>query len=154
MTTLTRWDPFREMAMLRDRMDRLWDDRLEAPRIWTRPFEGFGLSLDIAEEEDAFIVKASVPGVDPEDVEVTLTDNVLTIKGEAREDTEIEEENYHLRERRYGSFMRSVSLPMAVLAENVEATTENGVMTLRLPKAADVKPRRIPVRTSVNGNTK
>jgi HSP20 family protein len=108
------------------------------------------LALDVAEKDDAFIVKASVPGVPAEDVEVTLTDNVLTIKGEMKADKEINEENYHLRERRFGSFMRSVTLPTAVDADKIEAVNENGVLTLTLPKAEAVKPKKIEVKKLVN----
>lgn len=150
MTSMTRWDPYRELATMRQVLDRFFeDDFARFPSLWERRPEAASLALDVAEREDAFVVKASVPGVAPEDVEVTLTDNVLTIKGEMKADKEINEENYHLRERRFGAFMRSVTLPTAVEAEKIEAVNENGVLTLTLPKAEAVKPKKIEVRKVV-----
>lgn len=104
----------------------------------------------MAEQDDAFIVKASIPGVPADDVEITLTDNVLTIKGEMKDDKEVKETNYHLHERRFGSFMRSVTLPTSVDADKIEAVNENGVLTLTLPKAEAVKPKKIEVKKIVN----
>ncbi len=151
MTTLTRWDPYRELATMRTMMDRLMDeDVFGLPRLWERRNE-FNLALDVAEQDDAYIVKASVPGITPEDVEITLADNVLTIKGEIQEDKEIKEETYHLRERRFGQFMRSVTLPMPVDAARIEAVHENGVLTLTLPKAEAAKPKKIEVKKIVAG---
>ncbi|MBX3011580.1 MAG: Hsp20/alpha crystallin family protein [Caldilineaceae bacterium] len=146
MTTLTRWEPFREMANLSRVMDRFFDEPFgEMPVLWRRG-EGYSLALDVAEQNDKYIVKASVPGIKPEDVEITLTDNVLTIKGETKTETETQEENYHLRERRFGSFMRSIALPNTIDADKIEAVNENGVLTLTLPKAEAVKPKRIEVK--------
>ncbi len=150
MTALTRWDPIREMSTMRNTLDRLFNERLfDMPLMWERNPESMSLALDVAEEADKYIVKASVPGVKPEEVEITVTDNVLTIKGETKEDTEIKEENYHLRERRYGSFMRSVTLPAPVNADKIEAVHENGVITLTLPKSETVKPKKIELRKMV-----
>ena len=152
MAALTRWDPYRELATMRSMMDRLMDeDAFRLQRQGERSNE-FGLALDVAEKNDAYIVKASVPGVAPEDVEVTLSDNVLTIKGEMKEDKEIKEETYHVRERRFGQFVRSVTLPMPVNADKIEAINEKGVLTLTLPKAESTKPKRIEVRKMLNGS--
>jgi HSP20 family protein len=150
MTTLTRWEPFRELASLRNAMDRAFGDTFEFPRQWERQAT-WGPALDVVEKEDSYIVKASVPGVAPEDVEITLTDNVLTIKGETKEDKEDKQENYHVRERHYGSFMRSITLPTTVEADKVEAVNEQGVLTLTLPKSEAVKPKKIAVKSTVNG---
>ncbi|GIK72427.1 MAG: Hsp20/alpha crystallin family protein [Caldilinea sp.] len=151
MTNITRWEPYRELATMRQMLDRFFeDDFARFPSLWERRSDTMSLALDVAEKDDAFIVKASVPGVPAEDVEVTLTDNVLTIKGEMKADKEINEENYHLRERRFGSFMRSVTLPTAVDADKIEAVNENGVLTLTLPKAEAVKPKKIEVKKLVN----
>ncbi len=155
MATLTRWDPFREMMTFRNVMDRMFDDPFfEMPRTWQSQGESFPLALDVLEENDDYIVKASVPGVDPNQIEITLSDNMLTIKGETKSEQDVEEKNYHLRERRYGSFTRSISLPMPVDSTKVDATHENGVLTLRLPKAETVKPKRITVKPTLNGHTK
>jgi HSP20 family protein len=150
MTTLTKWDPFREMMSLSRAMDRMFDDTIRFPRLWENQDNG-GPALDVVEKEESYIVKASVPGVAPEDVEITLTDNVLTIKGETKEDKEDKQENYHLRERHYGSFMRSIKLPATVDADKVEAVNEHGVLTLTLPKSEAVKPKKITVKSTVNG---
>ena len=143
MTAITRWEPYRDLVNMRQMMDRMFDDELfKLPSLWERRADVWSLALDVAEKEDAYVVKASVPGVNPEDVEVTLTDNVLTIKGETKADREVKEENYHLRERRFGQFMRSVTLPLPVNADQIEAVNENGVLTLTLPKAEAVKPKK------------
>ena len=153
MAALTRWEPMRDLATMRQVMDRLFDDDMyRMSSGWDRNGgETASLALDVAEKDDAYVVKASLPGVNAEDVDITLTDNVLTIRGETKADNEIKQENYHLRERRFGTFMRSVTLPNAVDADKIEAVNENGVLTLTLPKAESVKPRKIEVKRMVNG---
>jgi HSP20 family protein len=144
----------RELATMRQMMDRIFDeDMLRLTGGWDRGGGGevASLALDVAEKDDAYVVKASLPGVNPDDVDITLADNVLTIRGETKQDQEIKQENYHLRERRFGTFMRSVTLPNAVDADKIEAVNENGVLTLILPKAESVKPRKIEVKRMVNG---
>ncbi len=144
MTLVRRWDPFREMAELRATMDRLLNETRNLPlvnaeeTVWMLP-------LDVSENEDAYIVKASIPGVNPDDIDITLVDNVLTIKAEIKEEKEVEEAKYHLRERRFGVFSRSITLPAAVDADKVEAVYEHGVLTLTIPKAEEVKARKIEV---------
>ncbi len=145
MTLVRRWDPFREMAELRATMDRLLNETRNLPLLATEETIWM-LPLDVSETEDAYIVKASIPGVNPDDIDITLTDNVLTIKAEIKEEKEIEEAKYHLRERRFGVFSRSITLPTAVEADKVEAVYENGVLTLTIPKAEEVKPRKIAVQ--------
>jgi HSP20 family protein len=158
MTTLTRWQPIRELANMRNDMDRMMEHFFEEPFFanaanWPQRNGGaWNLALDVAEDTDNYIVKASVPGINPDDIEITLTDNVLTIKGETKAEQESKETNWHVRERRYGSFMRSVTLPAPVDADKVEATNEHGVLTLRLPKAEAVKPKKIAIRNTVNAN--
>lgn len=146
MTTLVRWEPFREMMTMRRDMDRLFDSFFNTPSLWRENGDGsMSLALDVAEQDDKFLVKASIPGVAPEDIDISLSDNVLTIKGESRQETEKEGEKYHLRERRFGSFMRSLTLPNTVKGDEVEATYEDGVLTLAIPKAEEVKPKKIEV---------
>lgn len=141
---LTRWDPFREMFALQRSMNRLLDQALENETPWSES-PSWGLALDVKENKDEFTVKASVPGVNPDDIEITFTDNVLTIKGETRLEEEKKEEHVHLRERRWGTFSRSLSLPSKVQGENITANYDNGVLTLRLPKAEEVKPKKITI---------
>jgi HSP20 family protein len=157
MTTLSRWEPVRELADMRRNMDRMMERFFEEPfftsaPLWSQRNNAWSLALDVAEDADSYTVKASVPGINPDDIEITLTDNVLTIKGETKAENESKETNWHVRERRYGSFVRSVTLPTPVDAEKVEATNEHGVLTLRLPKSEAVKPKRIAVKHTVNGN--
>lgn len=158
MTTLTRWQPIRELASMRNDMDRMMERFFEEPFFanaptWSQRNGGaWNLALDVAEDADHYTVKASVPGINPDDIEITLTDNVLTIRGETKAENEAKETNWHVRERRYGSFMRSVTLPAPVEADKVEATNEHGVLTLRLPKAEAVKPKKIAIKNTVNAS--
>jgi HSP20 family protein len=150
MNSLARWDPFRESQSLRSFIDRYFDEPFFAtPQLWSQRSGSNSLPLDVIEEDGEYIVKASVPGVNPEDVEITLTDNVLTIKGEMKQEDERDESNYHVRERRSGGFMRQIALPTTVDPEKVEATNENGVLTLHLPKSEAAKPKKIAVKKTV-----
>jgi HSP20 family protein len=154
MNNLTRWEPLHEAMTLRTLMDRFFDEPFfGTPQLLSQRIEAFPLPLDVIEEEGQYIVKASMPGVEPDQVEITLTDNVLTIKGETKRESEKSESNYHVRERRFGSFMRHISLPVAVDSEQVEASHENGVLTLRLPKTEAVKPKKITVNKTVNAHS-
>lgn len=147
MANLMRWDPFREMMTLRSTIDRLFDDSFFGQRSeWQSvPWD---LALDVLEESDEFVVKASLPGVNPDDLDITYTNNVLTIKGEIKQDKDVDEKHYHLRERRYGSFTRSISLPSSVKSDAISAQYEAGVLTLHLPKAEEAKPKRIAIQSS------
>ena len=151
MTMLVRWDPFRQMNVLPSGLDRRFDESfLRTPSLWQHEGVAFSLALDVAEDDQEFTVKASLPGVAPEDIEVTLSDDALTISGKMTQEEESEGKNYHLRERRFGSFARSISLPSTVDADKVEAINENGVLTLHLPKVEEEKPRVIKVRKVVD----
>ena len=148
MADLTRWDPASEMMTLRDMMNQLFEDAWVMPRATGggRGTASFGLPLDVTEDENDFIVKASLPGVNPDDLQVTVNDNMLTIKGELKPEQHDENKRYHLRERRWGSFERTVSLPVSVQADKVEAAYENGILMLKLPKAEEAKPKRIQIK--------
>jgi HSP20 family protein len=142
---LTRWDPFQEMMTLRNAVDRLFDASITTGDANTRPL-AWGMPLDVIEEGDAYIVKANIPGINPDDIEITFTGNVLTIKGEMQREDEIKENRYHMRERRYGSFSRSISLGDRINGDNISAAYDNGVLSLTLPKAEEAKPKRISVK--------
>lgn len=144
---LTRWDPLREMMIIRKSMDRAFDrENTLAPAGW-KSFT-WSVALDVAESDDEFVVKASLPGIAPDDLEITFNDDKLTIQGEVKEEKEIEEAHYHLRERRYGSFSRSIKLPSGIDADHIEANYESGVLELHLPKVEEVKPKKISISTS------
>jgi HSP20 family protein len=146
MAYITRWNPYRDMALMRRSMDRLFDRYVNEDEDWSESVT-WGVALDVVENENGFIVKASLPGVHPDDIDVTYTDNVLTIKGELRSEEEEENTRYHLRERRYGMFSRSINL-RDIDGENISAEYKDGVLTLSLPKREEVKPKRIEIRST------
>ena len=103
------------------------------------------LPLDVSENENEFVVKASLPGIRPEDVQITVHGDMLTIRGEIKAEEEKKEEHFHLRERRYGQFQRTVRLSAPIRADQAQANFENGVLTLTLPKAEEAKPKQIKI---------
>lgn len=141
---LTRWDPYREMMSMRRAMDRLMDSTFGED--WDGGATEWSLPLDVIENEDNFVVKATVPGVKPEDLEVTYNNGALTIKGEVKAEEEKQEGTYHLRERRYGTFVRTVAMPADIKPDKIDAEYHDGVLTLTLPKAEEVKPKRISIK--------
>ena len=141
---LTRWDPFQEMLNLRRTVDRLFDNASQ-DHDWAQSTP-WGLAVDVVENKDDFIVKASVPGINPDDLDISYVEDTLTIKGEIKSENEVKENQYHLRERRYGTFSRSITLPTTIKGDAIEASYHNGVITLRLPKAEEVKPKRIAIK--------
>lgn len=147
MTTLIRWNP---NPVRRSRSSNELSRLFESPAMWQNQ-RNWGVELDVTEKEDGYTVKASVPGVNPDDIDLTLEDNTLTIQGEFQNEEASENERYHLRERRSGSFSRTVNFPVMVNADAVEANCEHGILTLHVPKAEEVKPRRIAIKA--NGNS-
>jgi HSP20 family protein len=148
MADIIRWDPFREMAELRDTMDRLFDRGFSRPWRLLTWETGDGLfPVDLYETDDEVVVKASLPGVKPEEVQISVTGDTLTVKGETREEHEEKQPNYYRQERRYGTFSRTLSLPVKVDADKAKAEFENGVLELRLPKVPEVRPKTIEVKT-------
>jgi HSP20 family protein len=144
---IVRWDPFRDMVSLRDAMNRLFEESFVRPAPWGATFEGAPLAVDVVETKDDVTVKASVPGIKPEDIDITIAGDLLTIKGEFKSEHKSEEANVVRQERRYGKFERALSLPTHIVADKARAEFENGVLTLTLPKAEDVKPKAIKVKT-------
>ncbi len=142
---LNRYDPFQEMMTLRRAVDRLFDSTTNSESGW-QAANTWGLALDVIENQDAFVVKASIPGINPDDLEITYNNDTLTIKGEIQADEAVEDAAYHLRERRYGTFSRSLILPYKVNADAIDAAYNAGVLTLTLPKAEEVKPKRIAIK--------
>jgi len=128
-------------------MDRLFEESFVHPRAgWLTPFGAGTLAVDMYETDEDVVVKTSVPGVKPEDIDITITGDTLTIKGEVKAEEKIERANYIRQERRYGAFSRSLTLPTSVVAEKAKAEFENGVLTLTLPKSEEVKPKTIKVK--------
>jgi HSP20 family protein len=128
-------------------MDRLFEESFVRPRAgWLAPFGAETLAVDMYETDEDVIVKTSVPGVKAEDIDITVTGDTLTIKGETKAEEKVERANYVRQERRYGAFSRSVTLPTSIVAEQAKAEFDNGVLTLTLPKAEEVKPKAIKVK--------
>ena len=144
--SLMRWDPFSELSGLRRAMDRVFEDFMPA-----RTGRGEGIEMafpiDLYETDNEVVVKASLPGIRSDEVEISATSEGLTIKGEHREEEKTEQGNYYRRELRYGSFARTIPLPTRVNYEQAEADFENGVLTVKLPKAEEVRPKSIKVRS-------
>ena len=142
-----RWQPFSDMLALRQAMDRLFDDSFVRPSRLTTAFgEGADMPVDMYQTDDSVVVKASVPGIKPEEVEVTITGDTLTIKGETRTEEEVKKDNYFRQEISYGAFHRSILLPSSLQTDKAEATFENGILTLTIPKAEETKPRQIKIK--------
>jgi len=145
MSNLTRWEPVREMMTLREAMDRLFDD------AFTRPLSlrDGGLSapaVDMYQTDDDVVVKAALPGFKSDEVQINVTGDLLTIRGERKSEEEQKEKSWHIREHRWGSFERSISLPTDVVSEKAQADFDNGILTITLPKAEEVKPKTITVK--------
>ena len=143
--TLQRWDPFREVTSLRDAMDRLFQESIVLPRAGATAAAAGRFGMDLAETENEFVVKAELPGVKPEDVQVTVQGATLTIRGQSTAEEEQKGKHWHVRERHSGTFQRSVTLPMPVNADQAQAQFEHGILTLTLPKAEEAKPKQIRV---------
>jgi len=148
MTNLTRWEPVREMMTLREEMDRLFDD------AFTRPFslmrEGGSSNwsspaVDMYQTDQEVVMKASLPGVKADEVQISVNDDILTIKGEIKHEEEKKDKSWHIREQRWGAFERSITLPGGVVADRAKAEFENGILTITLPKSEKAKPKSITI---------
>lgn len=147
MANLIRRDPVSDLLSWNRTMERMLNNLYDGEFGFGEPLN-LRMPLDVIENDDEFIVKADVAGIDPDNIEITYTDNNLSIKGEieAEREQESEEGRYHLRERRYGTFSRTISMPGTVDIESIEAETKNGVLKIHLPKKEEVKPRRIEIK--------
>ncbi|CUS76560.1 heat shock protein Hsp20 [Candidatus Kryptonium thompsonii] len=148
--TLIRWSPIRDLAT------EIFDLQKEINRMFDRFFRGFedeeirmiswSPRVDISETDDEYIVRAEIPGVSKDDVKITIKDDILTISGEKKQEKEAKGENFHRIERVYGSFSRSFALPGSVKVDKVEAKFKDGVLTIKLPKVEEAKPREIEIK--------
>jgi HSP20 family protein len=157
MTIVRRPSPFGELVSLRQAMDRLFEDSYVRPRTWAgQGSESSSLALDAQVNGDELVVQAALPGVRPDDVEITIENGTLTIAGESRSESRNETSQVLLQEIRRGSFVRSVTLPNGLEPDRASASFENGILTLRIPRAEQVKPRTIkitPNSTSKSNST-
>ena len=147
MSNLIRWEPMSEMVTLRDAMDRLFSEAFTRPWGLADGTRGSGMpAVDMYQTDDDVIIKAVVPGMKSEDVQISVTGDTLSIKGELKEENDSREKAYHIREQRWGSFERTITLPTLVKSDKAQAEFENGVLTITLPKAEDVKPKTITIK--------
>lgn len=142
MSSLAVWEPFADFASLRDDFERMMGSGMATPagRRWTP-------AIDIYESDDAIVVKADLPGLTAEDVSVEYDDGILTIRGERKFEEEVERDRYHRIERHYGTIERSFRLPSVADVDNITATFTDGVLELKVPKAAEAKPKKVEITT-------
>ena len=145
MSNLTRWEPAREMMTLREAMDRLFDDAFTQPFSTRDGWSASTPAVDMYQTDDEIVVRASLPGIKADEVQINVTGDVLTLKGEVKHEEEKNDRSWHIREQRWGSFQRSVALPTNVVSDKAKAEFENGILTITLPKAEEVRPRTITI---------
>lgn len=142
MPAVARFDPFRDITTLRDEMNRLFNratgDGVSSGSAWTP-------TVDIFDTDQAIVLRAELPGLTPEDIDIEIDDNVLSLKGERRFEETVQEGRYYRLERAYGHFQRNVTLPQGVKADEISASFDNGVLSVRVPKADEIRPRKIAV---------
>ena len=145
---LVRWEPFEGLTALRREMDRLVEDFSTgsgALRFWERAAEP---AVEVSDTAEAVVVKVQVPGINKDDIQLTITEHALTVKGEMKEEEQQEEKNYHRREFRYGAFVRTIALPAPVQAEKAAAQLKDGVLEVTMPKSAQAQAKHIPIQAS------
>jgi HSP20 family protein len=143
MTDLVRWNPFDEMTSLRDAMNQL------VAESFVRPHGGHNAiqpAVNLYETDGEYVLKVSAPGLNPDNFEITAQQNVLTIQGHTQEEQQEEGARYHVREQRFGEFLRTIRFPTPIDAEKIQASLANGILTVRVPKSEAAKPRRISVQ--------
>jgi HSP20 family protein len=152
MTTMTRWDPFQDLRSAQDEMAQMSPMLAHALGLHTQQASGraattaWAPALDISERKDAYLVTVELPGLKPEDLDITMEDGLLTIQGERQFTQESSEQQFHRVERRYGAFRRSITLPAHVMADGIQASADNGVLQILVPKMEEATPKRIQVR--------
>lgn len=146
---IIRWEPFRDLLSLQERMNRLFE---EAGRGISRgqddDWGAWAPAVDIYEQGNDIVLKAELPGVDPKDVDIRIENNVLTLRGERKLESEVKKESYHRVERAYGTFMRSFTLPSTVDTANVKAEYKDGLLRVVLPKREEAKPKQIQINVN------
>jgi HSP20 family protein len=151
--SLVRWNPARELAAwpsdlfgIQREMNKMFDGVFRGIGNEDYTFSSWTPAVDIAEHDDEYLVKVELPGVNKDEVKLTLENNILTIRGEKKQEKETKKENYHRVERNYGAFQRSFTLPAAVKSDKIDASYKDGILTVSLPKAEEAKPKQIEVK--------
>jgi HSP20 family protein len=144
---LTKWEPFEGLTTLRREIERLFEEFSNGGslRFWERAAEP---AVEISDTAEAVVVKAQVPGVNKDDLQVTITENTLTVKGEIQEAEKQDDKNYHRQEFRYGAFVRTIALPAPVQAEKATAQLKDGVLEVTMPKSAPATVQPVPIQVS------
>jgi len=143
---LSPWRPMTLMDEMERQMDELFGMR--ALKRFPMLAKEWVPAIEMYDKGDRYVVKAELPGMKEDDVEVSVSDDILTVKGEKKSESEVKEEDYYFSERGYGSFLRSISLPFNVDAKKIEANFEDGVLEVNLPKMPEVKPEKITIHTA------
>ena len=145
--SMMRWQPFTELMSLRQAMDKLFEDSFVTPwRVLSTFAPSIAPPIDMYHTANDVVVKAALLGIKPEEVDITITGDNLTIRGETKAEEEVKREDYLYQERRYGAFSRSVTLPGGLDTDKAEANFDNGILTLTIPKSEQVKPKSIKVK--------
>ncbi len=151
--SIVRWSPMKEIDEMRREMERLFEEFFEPARRrrwWGRPSaEGVIVpNIELYDRKNEIVLRAEIPGVEKKDIDLTITENALTIKGEIKRQEEVKDEDYYAAEIRYGTFSRTIPLPVEVDSENAKATYKNGILEIVLPKKEEAKPKEIKVEVS------
>lgn len=149
MTTL-HWDPAKDLMSLRDAMNKLFEEGVIKPSGFTFEIGTAGIPIDMYETQNEIVIRAQLPGVKPDEADISITEDILTIKAEKKEAETAKDRNYLRKENRYGALSRSINLPAEVKADKANATFENGILTLNLPKAETAKSKQIKVQVKTN----
>ncbi|MDY6795198.1 MAG: Hsp20/alpha crystallin family protein [Actinomycetota bacterium] len=144
---IVRWDPFRDLMGLQDDLNRLFRQGFfRGSGEGSKPAAAWVPSIDVYEREGKLVVEAELPGMSAEDIDISIDDRVLTVKGERTFTDEVKEEHYHRMERAYGSFERRIALPRDVNIDDIHASVTDGVLEVEMPEMEEVKPKKIPIK--------
>lgn len=151
MSSITRFDPFRNLSSLQEQVNRLFESGMQS-RGDNSALTSWAPAVDIYETENELVLKADLPAINDKDLDIRVENNMLTIRGERKFESEVKEDNYLRIERTYGSFSRSFGLPSTVNTEAIKAEYKNGVLTVEMPKRAESKPKQVKINVTNNGN--
>lgn len=143
---LTKWEPMAGLGSLRREMERVWEDFFDGGALAQRVLGSSEPAVEVSDTKDTVIVKAQVPGMTKDQIQVQVTGDLLTIQGEMREEEKKEDKNYYRREFRYGAFTRVVALPTAVQADKAEAELKDGILQVTIPKSEESKAKAVPIK--------